>query len=97
MTKRQALAVRFSQLCFLAAGSLLDAQFASYQSTVRVARYSVQKNTGEVTVLRPGAELRATVSVQCDSSRVADNDLVPLTFNLGGVAGTQTLFTAVQQ
>jgi uncharacterized protein (TIGR03437 family) len=28
---------------------------------------------------------------------VADNDLVPLTFNLGGVAGTQTLFTAVQQ
>jgi uncharacterized protein (TIGR03437 family) len=28
---------------------------------------------------------------------VADNELVPLTFNLGGVAGTQTLFTAVQQ
>ena len=28
---------------------------------------------------------------------VADNDLVPLTFNLGGVPGTQTLFTAVQQ
>jgi uncharacterized protein (TIGR03437 family) len=28
---------------------------------------------------------------------VADNDLVPLSFNLGGVAGTQTLFTAVQQ
>jgi uncharacterized protein (TIGR03437 family) len=28
---------------------------------------------------------------------VADNDLVPLTFNLGGEAGTQTLFTAVQQ
>jgi uncharacterized protein (TIGR03437 family) len=28
---------------------------------------------------------------------VADNDLVPLTFSLGGVAGTQTLFTAVQQ
>jgi uncharacterized protein (TIGR03437 family) len=28
---------------------------------------------------------------------VANNDLVPLTFNLGGVASTQTLFTAVQQ
>jgi uncharacterized protein (TIGR03437 family) len=28
---------------------------------------------------------------------VADNDLVPLTFNLGSVAGTQTLFTAVHQ
>jgi uncharacterized protein (TIGR03437 family) len=28
---------------------------------------------------------------------VANNDLVPLTFNLGGVAGGQTLFTAVQQ
>lgn len=28
---------------------------------------------------------------------VADNDLVPLTFNLGGVAGTQTLYTAVHQ
>lgn len=28
---------------------------------------------------------------------VPDSDLVPLTFNLGGVAGTQTLFTAVQQ
>ncbi len=28
---------------------------------------------------------------------VPDDDLVPLTFNLGGVAGTQTLFTAVQQ
>jgi uncharacterized protein (TIGR03437 family) len=28
---------------------------------------------------------------------VASNDLVPLTFNLGGVAGTQTLFTAVHQ
>jgi uncharacterized protein (TIGR03437 family) len=27
---------------------------------------------------------------------VGDNDLVPLTFNLGGVPGTQTLFTAVQ-
>jgi len=28
---------------------------------------------------------------------VADNDLVPLTFNLGGVPGVQTLFTAVHQ
>jgi uncharacterized protein (TIGR03437 family) len=28
---------------------------------------------------------------------IANNDLVPLTFNLGGVAGKQTLFTAVQQ
>jgi uncharacterized protein (TIGR03437 family) len=28
---------------------------------------------------------------------VANNDLVPLTFNLGGAAGTQTLFTTVQQ
>jgi uncharacterized protein (TIGR03437 family) len=28
---------------------------------------------------------------------VADNDLVPLSFNLGGVAGTQVLFTAIQQ
>jgi uncharacterized protein (TIGR03437 family) len=28
---------------------------------------------------------------------VADSDLVPLTFTLGGVAGAQTLFTAVQQ
>jgi uncharacterized protein (TIGR03437 family) len=28
---------------------------------------------------------------------VADSDLVPLTFNLGGVPGTQTLFTAVHQ
>jgi uncharacterized protein (TIGR03437 family) len=28
---------------------------------------------------------------------VAENDLEPLTFNLGGVPGTQTLFTAVQQ
>ena len=28
---------------------------------------------------------------------VANNDLEPLTFNLGGAAGTQTLFTAVQQ
>jgi hypothetical protein len=28
---------------------------------------------------------------------VADNDLVPLTFNQGGVPGTQALFTAVQQ
>jgi uncharacterized protein (TIGR03437 family) len=28
---------------------------------------------------------------------VSTNDLVPLTFNLGGAAGTQTLFTAVQQ
>jgi uncharacterized protein (TIGR03437 family) len=28
---------------------------------------------------------------------VANSDLVPLTFNLAGVAGTQTLFTAVQQ
>ncbi len=28
---------------------------------------------------------------------VADNGLVPLTFNLGGVPGTQTLFTAVHQ
>lgn len=28
---------------------------------------------------------------------VADSDLVPLTFNLGGVAGTQTLYTAVHQ
>jgi uncharacterized protein (TIGR03437 family) len=25
------------------------------------------------------------------------SDLVPLTFTLGGVAGTQTLYTAVQQ
>ncbi|HEV2689984.1 MAG TPA: hypothetical protein VGV35_15600, partial [Bryobacteraceae bacterium] len=28
---------------------------------------------------------------------VPDNDLVPLTFNLGGVAATQTLYTAVHQ
>jgi len=28
---------------------------------------------------------------------VPDSDLVPLTFNLGGVAGAQTLFTAVEQ
>ena len=28
---------------------------------------------------------------------IPDNDLVPLTFNLGGVSGTQTLFTAVHQ
>jgi uncharacterized protein (TIGR03437 family) len=28
---------------------------------------------------------------------VPDNDLVPLTFNLGGTPGTQTLFTAVHQ
>ncbi len=28
---------------------------------------------------------------------VADNDLVPLTFNLGGIAGTQTLYIAVRQ
>ncbi|MEO7145401.1 MAG: choice-of-anchor V domain-containing protein [Bryobacteraceae bacterium] len=28
---------------------------------------------------------------------VPDNNLVPLTFNLGGVAGTQTLFTAVHR
>jgi uncharacterized protein (TIGR03437 family) len=28
---------------------------------------------------------------------VADSDLVPLTFNLGGITSTQTLFTAVQQ
>jgi len=28
---------------------------------------------------------------------VPDNDLVPLTFNLGGTAGTQTLYTAVHQ
>jgi uncharacterized protein (TIGR03437 family) len=28
---------------------------------------------------------------------VADSDLVPLTFTLEGVPGTQTLFTAVQQ
>jgi len=28
---------------------------------------------------------------------VVDNDLVPLTFNLGGVPGTQTLFTAVHK
>jgi uncharacterized protein (TIGR03437 family) len=28
---------------------------------------------------------------------VANNNLVPLTFNLAGVAGTQTLYTAVQQ
>jgi uncharacterized protein (TIGR03437 family) len=28
---------------------------------------------------------------------VADNDLVPFTFNLGGVADTQTLYTAVHQ
>ena len=28
---------------------------------------------------------------------VANNDLEPLTFTLGGAAGTQTLFTAVQQ
>ena len=28
---------------------------------------------------------------------VPDNDLVPLTFNLGGVAGTQTLYIAVHQ
>jgi uncharacterized protein (TIGR03437 family) len=28
---------------------------------------------------------------------IPDNELVPLTINLGGVAGTQTLYTAVQQ
>jgi uncharacterized protein (TIGR03437 family) len=28
---------------------------------------------------------------------VSDNNAVPLTFNLGGVAGTQTLYTAVHQ
>ncbi len=28
---------------------------------------------------------------------VSDSDLVPLTFNLNGVPGTQTLFTAVHQ
>jgi uncharacterized protein (TIGR03437 family) len=28
---------------------------------------------------------------------VANSDLVPLTFTLGGEGGTQTLFTAVQQ
>jgi uncharacterized protein (TIGR03437 family) len=28
---------------------------------------------------------------------VPDNDLVPLTFNLSGVAGTQTLYIAVRQ
>ena len=28
---------------------------------------------------------------------VPDNDLTPLTFNLGGVAGTQTLYIAVKQ
>jgi len=28
---------------------------------------------------------------------VPDNDLVPLTFNLGGATGNQTLFIAVQQ
>jgi len=28
---------------------------------------------------------------------VPDSDLVPLTFSLGGVAGTQTLVTAVHQ
>jgi uncharacterized protein (TIGR03437 family) len=29
--------------------------------------------------------------------QVPDNDLVPLTFNLGGAPGTQTLYTAVHQ
>jgi uncharacterized protein (TIGR03437 family) len=28
---------------------------------------------------------------------IADNDLVPLTFKLGGVAGAQTLYTAVKE
>jgi len=28
---------------------------------------------------------------------VPDSDLVPLTFNLGGTAGLQTLYTAVHQ
>ena len=28
---------------------------------------------------------------------IADNDAVPLTFNLGGVAGAQTLYIAVKQ
>jgi len=28
---------------------------------------------------------------------IPDSDLVPLTFNLGGAAGTQTLYTAVHQ
>jgi hypothetical protein len=28
---------------------------------------------------------------------VPDNDLVPITFHLAGSAGTQTLYTAVQQ
>ncbi|MGO9228998.1 MAG: hypothetical protein ACLQKA_07295 [Bryobacteraceae bacterium] len=28
---------------------------------------------------------------------VPDNDLVPLTFSPGGVPGTQTLYTVVQQ
>jgi hypothetical protein len=28
---------------------------------------------------------------------VADSNLVPFTFNLAGVAGTQTLYTAVHQ
>jgi hypothetical protein len=29
--------------------------------------------------------------------QVPDNNLVPLTFNLGGLPGTQTLYTAVHQ
>jgi hypothetical protein len=28
---------------------------------------------------------------------IPDNDLVPVTFKLGGVAGTQVLYTAVKQ
>jgi hypothetical protein len=29
--------------------------------------------------------------------QVPDNNLVPLTFNLGGLPGTQTLYTAVHR
>jgi uncharacterized protein (TIGR03437 family) len=29
--------------------------------------------------------------------QVPDNDFVPITFNLGGVAGTQTLYTSVHR
>jgi uncharacterized protein (TIGR03437 family) len=88
MTHRRALAVHFSLLCFLATetnqlSASLEILFG--KTPAKLPYYGLAPNFVGL------YQFNVTVPA------VADSNLVPLTFNLGAVPGTQTLFTAVNQ
>jgi len=57
----------------------------------------VWRQAGAVGILRIVAGLVECISSTSWFPAISNNDLVPLSFKLGGVAGTQTLYTAVHQ